>query len=76
MYLIIFNHTTHFSHNKFKQCDIVYLAGNNLYTKKDEAVMTMVGFVTIRFPERKDGTHVCESRLYSAKDETETSTKK
>ena len=41
MYLIIFNHATHFSHNKFKQCDIVYLAGNNLFIEKVEVVVTM-----------------------------------
>lgn len=31
--------------------------------------MTMAGFVTIRFPERKGSTHVRENRLYSAEDE-------
>ena len=71
-----FDNAAHLSYNKIKQCDIVYPAGNNLYTEKVEVVVTMAGFVMIRFPERKDGTHVCESRLYSAKDEAEASIKK
>ena len=76
MYLIFFYNAAHFSYNKFKQCDIVYLAGNNLYTEKVEVVVTMAGFVTIRLLERKGGTHVLESRLYSAKDEAEASLNK
>ena len=64
------------SYNKFKQCDIVYPAGNNLYTEKVEVVVTMAGFVMIRYPERKGWTHVRESSLYSAKDEAEASIKK
>ena len=31
----------HFSYNKFKQCDIVYLAGNNLFIEKVEVVVAM-----------------------------------
>lgn len=74
--ILFFDHAAHFSYNKFKQGDIVYLAGNNLYIEKTDAVMTMTGFVTIRFTERKGWTHGRESRLYSAKDEAEASIKK
>ena len=73
---MIFNHADHFRNNKFIQCDIVYLAGNNLYIEKVEVVVTMAGFVMIRYPERKGWTHVRESSLYSAKDEAEASIKK
>ena len=70
------DHAAHFSYNLFKQCDIVYLAGNNLYTEKVEVVMNMAGFATIRFLERKGRTCIRESRFYSAKDEAEASIKK
>ena len=53
-----------------------YLAGNNLFIEKVEVVVTMAGFVIIRYPERKGWTHVRESSLYSAKDEAEASIKK
>ena len=54
----------------------MYPAGNNLYTEKVEVVVTMAGFVMIRYPERKGWTHVRESSLYSAKDEAEASINK
>ena len=41
MYLVFFDNAAHFSYNKFKQCDIVYLAGNNLFIEKVEVVVTM-----------------------------------
>ena len=75
-YFVFFNHAAHFSYNKFIQRDIVYLAGNNLYIEKVEVVVTMAGFVIIRYPERKGWTYVRESSLYSAKDEAEASIKK
>ena len=74
--MFFFNHAAHFSYNKFIQRDIVYLAGNNLYIEKVEVVVTMAGFVIIRYPERKGWTYVRESSLYSAKDEAEASIKK
>ena len=75
-FFCFFDHAAHFSYNKFKQGNIVYLVDNNLYIEKVEAVMTITGFVTIRFTERKGWTHGRESRLYSAKDEAEVSIKK
>ena len=41
MYLVFFDNAAHFSYNKFKQCDIVYLAGNNLFIEKVEVVVAM-----------------------------------
>ncbi len=56
---------------KFKPGAIVYLIGNNHFIEEATVVMTVAGFVTIRFTERNGGTRVRESRLYPTKEEAE-----
>ena len=48
---------------KYKQGDIVYLIGNTRFIEEAEVVMTVSGFVTIRFTERSGGTRVRENRI-------------
>lgn len=54
---------------KFKKGDTVYLIGNTHFIEEATVVMTVAGFVTIRFTERGGGTRVRESRLYSTREE-------
>ena len=61
---------------KFKQGDVVYLIGNNHFIEEAVVVMTISGFVTIRFTERKGGTRVRENRLYLTRSEAEAAIKK
>lgn len=61
---------------RFKQGDTVYLIGNNHFIEEAVVVMTISGFVTIRFTERKGGTRVRENRLYSTRAEAETAVNK
>ncbi len=61
---------------KFKQGDTVYLIGNNRFIEEAVVVMTIAGFVTIRFTERSGGTRVRENRLYSTREEAEAAIKK
>lgn len=56
---------------KFKPGDVVYLIGNSRFIEEATVVMTISGFVTIRFTERTGGTRVRESRLYSSRAEAE-----
>ena len=62
--------------SKFKQGDTVYLIGNNHFIEEAVVVMTIAGFVTIRFSEQSGGTHVRENRLYSTREEAEAAIKK
>ena len=62
--------------SKFKQGDVVYLIGNNHFIEEAVVVMTISGFVTIRFTGRKGGTRVRENRLYSTREEAEAAIKK
>ncbi len=57
--------------NKFKPGDTVYLIGNSHFIEEATVVMTISGFVTIRFTERSGGTRVRENRLYATKEEAE-----
>ncbi len=61
---------------KYKQGDIVYLIGNTRFIEEAEVVMTVSGFVTIRFTERSGGTRVRENRLYATREEAEAEVKK
>ena len=56
---------------KFIPGDVVYLIGNNHFIEEATVVMTISGFVTIRFTDRTGGTRVRESRLYSSREESE-----
>ena len=58
--------------NKFKPGDTVYLIGNTYFIEEATVVMTISGFVTIRFIERSGGTRVRENRLYASREEAET----
>ena len=57
--------------SKFKPGDTVYLIGNARFIEEATVVMTVAGFVTIRFTERSGGTRVRESRLYATKEDAE-----
>ena len=57
--------------SKFKPGDTVYLVGNACFIEEAIVVMTVAGFVTIRFTERGGGTRVRESRLYATKEDAE-----
>ena len=61
---------------KFKPGDIVYLIGNTHFIEEATVVMTITGFVTIRFTEREGGTRVRENRLYRTREEAEAVVKK
>ena len=61
---------------KFKPGNTVYLIGNNHFIEEATVVMTIAGFVTIRFTERGGGTRVRESRLYPTRKEAEANVKK
>jgi len=61
---------------KYKRGDIVYLIGNPRFIEEAEVVMTVSGFVTIRFTERSGGTRVRENRLYATREEAEAEVKK
>ena len=61
---------------KFKKGDIVYLVGNSRFIEEAVVVMTVSGFVTIRFTERNGGTRIRESRLFATKEEAQATIKK
>ncbi len=56
---------------KFKRGDIVYLVSNGHIIEEASVVMTVSGFVTIRFTKRSGGTRVRENRLYATRAEAE-----
>ena len=61
---------------RFKKGDKVYLIGNTHFIEEATVVMTVAGFVTIRFTERGGGTRVRENRLYASREEAEAAVKK
>ena len=61
---------------KFKAGETVYLVSNSHFIEEANVVMTISGFVTIRFTQRGGGTRVRENRLYSTREEAESSIKK
>ena len=61
---------------KFKKGDTVYLIGNFRFIEEATVVMTVAGFVTIRFTERSGGTRIRENRLYATREEAEAAIKK
>ena len=48
---------------KFKKGDTVYLIGDTHFIEEATVVMTVAGFVTIRFTEQGGGTRVWETRF-------------
>lgn len=56
---------------KFKRGETVYLIGNGHFIEEAVVVMTVSGFVTIRFTERAGGTRIRENRLYKTREEAE-----
>lgn len=61
---------------KFKAGKTVYLIGNSHFIEEAIVVMTVSGFVTIRFTNRGGGTRVRENRLYATREEAEAAIKK
>jgi len=61
---------------KYKPGTTVYLIGNTHFIEEAIVVMTVAGFVTIRFTERSGGTRVRENRLYPTREEAEAVVKK
>ena len=56
---------------KFKPGKTVYLISSSRFIEEATVVMTISGFVTIRFTERSGGTRVRENRLYASREEAE-----
>lgn len=54
---------------KFKPGETVYLINSDRIIEEATVVMTISGFVTIRFAKRNEGTRVRESRLYATREE-------
>ena len=61
---------------KFKPGETVYLIGNSHFIEEATVVMTISGFVTIRFTQRGRGTRVRENRLFATRKEAEEAIKK
>ena len=61
---------------KFKAGETVYLVSNSHFIEEATVVMTISGFVTIRFTQRGGGTRVRENRLYATREEAEAKIKK
>lgn len=61
--------------NKYKQGEIVYFISSNGTVEEATVVMTIAGFVTIRFTNRNWGDRVREDRLYRSRDEAEAALK-
>ena len=61
---------------KYKLGDTVYLISSARFIEEATVVMTVSGFVTIRFTERNGGTRVRENRLYRTRAEAEAVVKK
>ena len=61
---------------KYKPGDTVYLISSARFIEEATVVMTVSGFVTIRFTKRGGGTRVRENRLYATRIEAEAAIKK
>jgi len=73
---MIYVSTKDIMETKFKAGETVYLVSNSHFIEEANVVMTISGFVTIRFTQRGGGTRVRENRLYSTREEAEASIKK
>ena len=56
---------------KFRSGETVYLINESHVVEEATVVMTISGFVTVRFTEREWGERVRESRLYTTREEAE-----
>ena len=61
---------------KYKPGDTVYLISSARFIEEATVVMTVSGFVTIRFTNRGGGTRVRENRLYSTHEKADAAIKK
>lgn len=61
---------------KYKAGDTVYIISSARFIEEATVVMTISGFVTIRFTKRGGGTRVRENRLYATREEAEAAIKK
>ena len=61
---------------KFKSGEKVYLINESHVVEEATVVMTISGFVTVRFTEREWGERVRENRLYATLEEAEAAIKK
>ena len=61
---------------KYKPGDTVYLISSARFIEEATVVMTISGFVTIRFTQRGGGTRVRENRLYATREEAEAAVRK
>ena len=56
---------------KFRAGETVYLISDSRVVEEATVVMTISGFVTVRFTGREWGTRVRENRLYTSREEAE-----
>ena len=61
---------------KFKPEDTVYLISSAYFIEEATVVMTISGFVTIRFTQRGGGTRMRENRFYAMREEAEAAVRK
>ncbi len=61
---------------KFRAGETVYLINDSHVVEETTVVMTISGFVTVRFTKREWGERVRESRLYVTREEAESAIKK
>lgn len=59
----------------FKAGETVYYVDSDNFIEEAAVVMTIAGFVTIRFKNREWGTRVCGIHLYRSREEAEESIK-
>ena len=61
---------------KYRAGETVYFISSARFIEEATVVMTISGFVTIRFTQRGGGTRVRENRLYAKREEAEAAIKK
>ena len=61
---------------KYRAGEKVYLINEAHVVEEETVVMTISGFVTVRFTDREWGERVRESRLYVTREEAESAIKK
>ena len=61
---------------KFRAGETVYLVSDSHVVEEATVVMTISGFVTVRFTGREWGTRVRGNRLYATREEAEAAIKK
>ena len=61
---------------KFRAGETVYLISDSRVVEEATVVMTISGFVTVRFTGREWGTRVRENHLYATREDAEAAIKK